>query len=87
MINKRSKNVSKFIRCRAVWEFFSQTGCDLDNESFQSAQVKLEQRKLDLEKRYLWPLGKVIDLIKGKDEKIRVAKVLVKHKLNLVIMF
>ena len=53
MINKRSINVSKFIRCRAVWEFFSQTGCDLDNESFQSAQVKLEQRKLDLEKRYL----------------------------------
>ena len=53
MINKRSKNVSKFIRCRAVWEFFSQTGCDLDNESFQSGQVKLEQRKLDLEKRYL----------------------------------
>jgi 2-oxoisovalerate dehydrogenase E1 component len=53
MINKKSKNVSKFIRCRAVWEFFSQTGCDLDDESFQSSQVKLEQRKLELEKRYL----------------------------------
>lgn len=53
MINKKLKNVSKFIRCRAVWEFFSQTGRDLDDESFQSSQIKLEQRKLDLEKRYL----------------------------------
>ncbi len=43
----------KFLKCRAVWEFFSQTGCDLDDESFQSSQVKLEQRKLELEKRYL----------------------------------
>ena len=53
MINKKPENVIKFLRCRAVWEFFSQTGCDLDDESFQSSQVKLEQRKLDLEKRYL----------------------------------